>query len=360
MKLGLELTRSQEDRAQALHQKAIFVNACDSTPVEEANDEYFDGLLKTGITAVNSTLYAYPEKRPDPLTEVLDATAKWYDILKKSTSAVHVRRAEDIEKAKSASKIAVVFGTQNADFIYDPSFVKVFGVLGIKIMQLTYQNRNLIGDGCGEKKPGGLSKFGVQVVEEMNRSGIVIDLSHTSRPTSLDAIEVSRDPVIYSHSSVHKIVPAIRNRTDEEIKALAEKGGVIGLIPKSNWIRPDGLSTGTTIADYLTHVGHVVALVGVNHAGIGLDIGNGRPHGRYGIDDPFFAQQYPELSGPGAISPAWKAGYSIENIHPLGLSPPFPQVLNITRGLVALGYSDQDITKILGENFMRVFGKVWK
>ncbi|GAG98780.1 unnamed protein product, partial [marine sediment metagenome] len=150
----------------------------------------------------------------------------------------------------------------------------------------------------------------------------------------------------------------------DEIVAIAEKGGIIGLVTKSNWIKINGLHKGTTVNNYLDHFDHVINLVGIDHVGIGLDIGGANPPlGKYPhelSDESLFTQRFPELTGPTADHPMYTPGYPIENVHPVDLSPPYPKTINITRGLVARGYSDKDILKVLGGNFLRVFKKVWK
>jgi microsomal dipeptidase-like Zn-dependent dipeptidase len=356
MKKVIQLSKEEEQRALDLHRRYVFINTCDSTSLKDNNEVYFSQLLETGISAMCTTVYAYPERPATlgPLHEFLSAVGEWYHKLEASSNAVLATTTEDITNAKRSSKLAIVFATQNGDFIYDLELIKVFRRLGLRIVQPTYQRRNLIGDGCGEKNPAGLSTFGVKAIEQMGREGIVIDLSHVGKPTTLDCIRVSTKPVIFSHTAARTLCDVVRAKTDEEIKALAEKSGVMGITPKSNFLRPNGQEKGTTIEDYMDHIDYVVKLVGVDHVGVGLDIGDGHePYGKYNLEHmKEFDSQYPEIG-------IWKKGLQLENMHVKEVSPPLPKVLNITRGAVARGYSDQEIEKILGGNFLRVFQRVW-
>jgi microsomal dipeptidase-like Zn-dependent dipeptidase len=326
------------------------------------HNEYLGKLMETGVNAIVNTVIAASLPPKDPVREFITATVKWNNALAKADNAFVSTSVEDIRKAKTNGKVGVIYGTQDAQFLEDPSWVAVFHKLGFRICQLTYQGRNLIGDGCGERHPSGLSKHGVRVVEEMNRVGVVVDLAHVGTPTTLDAIEVSKNPVILSHTTVRALTlpTVVRSKTDEDIKAMAEKGGVIGISPKSNWLKPKGAKAGTTFEDYMDHIDYVVDLVGIDHIGIGLDVHNGRPHGGYVTPDGIYTGAY---SGPGGPYPEigiMTPGDPPENLHAKGLNPPYPQVLNITKAAVARGYSDQEIEKILGGNFLRVFEKVWK
>jgi len=357
MKHKIDLTKEEEQRALDLHRRFIFVNGLDSTPLEESDETYFSKLLESGITAVNTTIYAYPMKAglTGPLHEILDAIAIWYSKVERSSTAIIATSVDDIRTAKKNGRFAVILGTQNGDFLMSTDMVKVFRRLGLRIVQPTYQRRNTIGDGCGERNPAGLSQFGVKLVEELNKQGIVIDLSHVGKGTTMDCINVSRDPVIISHTAARSLSDMVRCKTDEEIKAMAEKGGVMGITPKSNFLKPRGAATGTTIEDYMDHIDHVVNLVGVNHIGVGLDVGYGRGvTGKYSVESMGeFDSHFPEVG-------IWKPGDDIHKIHTTGLEPPVAKVLNITRGAVARGYSDQEVEKIVGGNFLRLFEGVWK
>jgi membrane dipeptidase len=214
-------------------------------------------------------------------------------------------------------------------------------------MALTYNYPNFIGSGCYSKVDFGLTRFGMDVISEMNRLGILIDLSHVGEKTTFEAMEASKKPVVFTHSNAKEVFDCPRNITDEQIKACAEKEGVIGLDAWGGNVRaPKNEDDYLTTEDLLVHFDHMVDIVGVDHIGFGLDFSE--------VERPVWARQ---MSGevnyayiPGIAR--WSSEtYCIKSI------TEFP---NFTRGLVSRGYSDQEITKILGGNFIRVFKEVWK
>jgi membrane dipeptidase len=187
----------------------------------------------------------------------------------------------------------------------------------------------------------GLTPFGEQVVMEINHIGVLIDLSHVGPQTTMETIEQSTAPCAFTHTCAHALFPHVRNKTDEQLHALADKGGVIGIAAYSpfyhHWRRP-------TLDDYLTQIAYMVDLVDINHVGIGLDLVFDR-------DPAYHAQvkhRYPEV----VTSFRW------DTIYPTELES-ITRLPNITRGLVHRGYSDQEIAKILGANFLRLFEQVW-
>jgi membrane dipeptidase len=189
--------------------------------------------------------------------------------------------------------------------------------LGVRMFGLTHNNRNQIGDGIGEaRSKGGLTEFGVQLVEELNRLGVVVDVSHLSDYGFWDVMEVSQAPLIASHSNSRTVCDNLRNLTDDQIKALSESGGVIGI----NFWPPSLNEHEPNLENALDHIDHIADTAGVDYIGIGSDFD--------GYDTP--------LQGLEDAS----------------------KISNITRGLVKRGYSDAEIMKILGGNFLRVFHDV--
>jgi membrane dipeptidase len=273
------------------------------------------------------------------MSETIKRILDMQDLINEESEKVLLAKtAEDVAIAKREEKVAIFLGFQNIPPLEnDLRTLKLYHHLGVRIIQLSYHFRNAAADGGAEPLGSGLSLFGILLVEEMNRLGMVVDLAHVGKQSVLDAIEVSKDPVIASHSNPRALVDAYQNKTDEEIKALAEKGGVIGItaFPRLVSLEPDKC----TLDDLLNFIDYVVRLVGVSYVGIGLDFAEGwaefPPYRRnlIKIDKRIYA---------------WPKG--IETI------TEFP---NITRGLVERGYSDNEIQKILGGNFLRVFKKVF-
>lgn len=338
------MNKEQEDRAIKLHKEAVLLDgllSCHSI----GDPNFFKKYAEAGVTAANVTI-------TDPFDTPMDALRKlppWYELFEKhSDKVLQVTSCRDIERAKKEGKLGIIIGTQNAAILEsDLSLVSVYRQLGFRIMQLSYYEQNLLGEGCGERKNSGLSKFGFEVVEELNRLGLVIDVSHCGDQVRLDAIEHSKVPIIASHSNPRSMSSHRRNMTDEQIKILANKGGVIGLtafsqfVPAKEGVRP-------TLEDYLSMVDYVVKLVGPDHVGLGFDL------------TPFLSQedfQHWDEKYPGIGS-----GISMEEANlfktPHGFD--LSLIFELTRRMVARGYPDEDITKIRGGNFLRVLKQVWK
>jgi len=339
-----ELSKSEIDRACDLHKKAIVINALDSTDLFMYEKLSYPVRLKeAGCTAINVTIPGVGSGFVQSMKDVV----RWYSALNKYSSFLtQALSAEDIRKAKKDGKVGLIFGTQNTKCIEDDAAsLELFHRLGFRILQLTYQLKNYVGDGCGEKRDSGLSRFGQDVVAEMNSLGMLIDLSHVGPVTTMETIELSKDPVAITHTGAHAIAGTIRTQKDETIKALAEKGGVMGQGAFSLLVKKNPSVTRPTVEGFLDHIDYVVDLVGVDHIGIGLDISEGQPMEHYeGVK-----RSFPELR-EGMTPETWVAQ---------GLSS-ISNLPNITKGLVARGYFDQEILKILGENFLNLFERVWK
>jgi membrane dipeptidase len=262
---------------------------------------------------------------------------------------LQVRTVEDIETAKRTGKLGLIYGTQGlASIGTNMAYIWIFHSLGIKIMQLTYNESNALGSGCMEPNDGGLTRFGQQAIEAMNRLGVVLDLSHVGIRTSLEAIEHCETPPIFSHSSVRALCDHPRNLTDEQIVAVAEKGGVVGLCPHVSFVRKVK-GKRPTLDDYLDHIDYIVEMVGIDHVGVGTDADFDA--------DTFWAR----LEGArfGRTVPDFYEDCGPEEKHVEGFHL-WSEWINVTRGLLERGYSEEDTQKVLGGNFLRVFQQVWK
>jgi len=327
-----KLNTEEMKQALNLHREAIIV---DSLNASIMSDVYFRKLQKGGVTAINYTI-AMMHNMSETVKRILDMQ----DLIEGENETVMLATtAEDIVKAKREGKTAILLGFQNIQPLEnDPRLLKLYHHLGVRIIQLSYHFRNAAADGGGERIESGLSLFGISLVKEMNRLGMVVDLAHVGRQSVLEAAEVSEDPVIASHSNPRALMDAYQNKTDEEIKAIAEKGGVIGVTAFPRLVSKD--PDKCTLDDLLDFIDYVDQLVGVNHVGIGLD----------------FAEGWAEY--PPTRMTLMKIDKRIYT-YPKGIQTvtEFP---NITKGLVGRGYSDAEARKILGENFLRVFKKVFR
>lgn len=341
-----QLEPNQQERARALHEASIVINGLDSTRIAQGDDAYIAKLRSSSITATNHTVAS-----SSAAVEAMESIVAWWNVYRRYPDEVIVGRSlDDVYRAHEDGKTAVFFGFQDSYPVGDRiRLIDAFAELGVRFMQLTYQDRNFVGDGCGERGNAGLSKYGVSFVKALNRAGIVIDLSHVGVQTTLDAIETSTVPVTITHSGARALCDTVRNKTDEEIKALADRGGVIGIAAKSGFLKPDGLATGSTVDDYVDHVDHVVDLVGIDHVGIGTDVGDERKYTKERMTA--FHKRHPEIA-------IIDENLRTDLMHTEGLETP-GTLWNVTSGLVRRGYSDEEIRKILGGNFMRVLHEAW-
>lgn len=247
---------------------------------------------------------------------------------------------DDIEAAKAAGQLAVLMhfsGTRCLD--RNLNLIEVFYSLGVRHNLLVFNITNSAGGGCADAVDGGLTRFGRRVIEEMERVGMIVDLSHTGSRTAHDALDAATRPVIFSHSNCSALQPHYRNISDDLIRACAATGGMIGISCASNYLGVQKAS-GDAIA---THIDHVVQLVGIDHAGLGLDI----VFDEAALNASFRASpdEWPEVQNPG-----WQ-GYNY-------ISP--AQSVDVTRSLVRRGYSTADVQKVLGLNWLRVARDTWR
>jgi membrane dipeptidase len=249
-----------------------------------------------------------------------------------------------LEQVKASGKIGVLLGLQNADHFRSPDDVDFFYDLGQRVSQLTYNTRNLIGNGSTERRDEGISDFGVAIIERMNKLGMTVDVSHCGDRTTLDAFEISKKPVLITHANCRALVPHPRCKTDEAIRKMAASGGVMGVTGVRMFVKVD---EPTTIEDALNHFDHVRKLVGVEHVGVGSD-----------SDLQGYDKMPPEENKQ--LRAAYKGSYAFrEKIDIDGLNHP-KRMFDLTEGLIRRGYSDSDIELVLGGNFKRALAAIWK
>jgi membrane dipeptidase len=251
---------------------------------------------------------------------------------------------EGLARVKASGKIGVVLGLQNSEHFTRPDDVDAFYALGQRVSQLTYNARNLLGNGSTERHDDGLSDFGVAMVERMNKVGMAVDVSHCGDRTSAEAFEVSKQPVLITHSNARTLNPGHpRCKPDDVIKAMAKAGSVMGITAVRNFVKG---SEPTTIEDVLDHFDYVRRLVGPEHLGVGSDSD---------LDgyDKMPADEYQKLRASYKGSYAFRDKIDIE-----GLDHP-KRMYDLTEGLIRRKYSDVEIVGILGGNFQRVLARIW-
>ena len=358
MRSYLDLSKDEEEHALALHREAIIIDASIVPFIHYVGEDiWVDDMLKGGITASNATVCM--QRTMSPALRELSEYHDWIE--EHGEKALLVRKASDVEKAKKQGKHGIIFGPQNSSFLEgNLRFLDIAWDWGIRIIQIAYSERNEAADGCNERTDAGLSNFGVALVEAMNRRGVLIDLSHVGDRSTMEAIELSKDPVSFTHVCPRATTPSAgetpygkwagdyfggfairRGRTDEALQACAEKGGVIGITPF--FAKKPGPSTLTD--DTLDQIDYTVDLVGIDYVGFGSDLDF-----RNSVTRTAYIYKYPDRIDRTYFTPMtkeWSYGW-LENMSYL------------TKGLVARGYSDIEAKKILGLNFLRLFKRVWR
>jgi membrane dipeptidase len=328
-----------DEQASKLHRDSIVIDGLNISRWGEP--DVYRHLHEGGLTAVHASLATWETK--DETLKKIGQMYRDFEQFKEWIRPVH--RIADIHAAKEENRVGLFFGFQNSSPLEgDLDMVEIFHRLGVRIIQITYNDLNYAGAGCYERQDIGLSQFGVELVEEMNRLGMVVDLSHVGYKTTMEAIETSKDPVWFSHANPSALYEHVRNKTDEQVQALVAKGGVVG----AN-IFPPFLKKGqqSTIEDLLDILDHWVRIAGIDHVSIGLDYTEKQPAEWFQWlmkgkrrDDPIFNLDLP-LQLPKGIERA-------------------DQFPNITEGLLGRGYAPADVQKILGGNILRLFHDVWK
>ena len=260
-----------------------------------------------------------------------------------------VRHAADLMQAKHDGKIGVILGFQYPQPIEDLDHLELFQQLGVRVMQLTYNNRSLLGDGCLEPGNAGLSKLGKAAIAKMNQLGIAVDLSHSGQRTTAEGIDVSTKPVLITHSGCNAVFQHPRNKDDKDMRALADRGGVMGI-----YFMPYLVASPTLPAreHVLQHLDHALKVCGEDHVGIGsdgvIDTFPDTPEQRKAFADDAARRKQLGIAAPGEDRPPFSA--DLNTPHRLEI---------IADGLSKLGYSGGVIEKVLGKNFYRVFGEIW-
>jgi membrane dipeptidase len=276
--------------------------------------------------------------------DALEFIAAWSGFVGRNTHVFSlVGKADDLDAAKGKQKIAVIMGLQNADEFREPKDVKAFYELGLRCAQLTYNTQNLLGSGSTERVDGGISDYGEQIIKAMNEVGMLVDVSHSGDKTTLDAIELSPKPIAFTHSNCRALNNHPRLKTDEAIRKLAAKGGVMGITGVRMFVKD---KEPTTVEDIVDHIDHVVKLVGIDHVGIGSD------SDLMGYDH-MPPDQYKQLKA------GYKASYAFRDKIDTDAFDHPRKVYDLTAALIRRGYSDSNIQAILGGNFRRLLGSTW-
>ena len=282
---------------------------------------------------------------PNAYEQALLFFSRWNSLLAGSdTRFMRIDTAGDLARVKASGKVGVLLGLQNSEHFRTPADVALFHGLGQRVSQLTYNSRNLIGNGSTERRDEGISDFGAAIIERMNAVGMAVDVSHCGDRTTLDAFELSKKPVLITHSNCRVLANGHpRDKSDEAILAVKKSGSVMGITGVRMFVRD---REPTTIEHALDHFDHVRRLIGSEHLGVGSDID------LHGYDD-----MPPDQNA--RLRAGYKGSYGFrEKIDIEGLDHP-KRMFDLTEGLIRRKYSDAEIEGILGGNFRRVLTAIW-
>lgn len=345
--------------ATALYRRAIVIDGLggpgDSTaePGTPLSDAAINDSRASGLTCANVTLGPVGTTAPDTAFRQLlkDIATAEHEIDRSPGVFARVRTVADIETAKRNGQVGLVYGVQDAvAFETDLSLLDTLHQFGLRVVQPTYNRRNLLGDGCMEPANAGLSRAGAETIEKLNSLGILVDLSHCGRQTAADAIRLSKRPVAFTHTGCDAVASHPRNRTDAELRAVADRGGVSGI-----YFMPylcEGRQP--TAADVIRHLEHAIEVAGEDHVSIGSD-GNISATALTPEFIAQFARNVKSRRDAGVAAPGeTETGYL------------FASDLNTPRRLEVLaqmlldrGHASARVEKILGANLLRVFGASW-
>lgn len=300
---------------------------------------YLQRMLDVGINMAAITVAAHNDTFDEVLRQIFN-----YQCLMAAQhdKTLSVMVPEDILEAQSSGRLGLIFMNQTSAYIGGDTWKwSIMHKLGLRQAQLTYNERNVYGDGCREPENRGLTSYGYQAIQEINQLGICLDISHTGERTSMEAIEYSSQPVIASHANCRHISPSQRNLSNDMMKAVAESGGVMGLTPHSAMaFRTVG--DRPTISDYLDQFDYAVEVVGIDHVGIGTDL----------------FESYTKLSWESSTKRMYPNAWIWETMYSEGFNK-LEGWTSMVAGLIERGYTDSDIRKLLGENWLRVYNQVW-
>ena len=288
-------------------------------------DADFRRLLASGVNVFHP---AVDPNSSEPHAAAIQWAADWNELLRNQARyLLAVLGVADLDRVRAEKRIGILIGFQSSDHFRTVEDVPLFYSLGQRVSQLTYNDRCRLGSGCRDPHDEGLTVFGRQVVGEMNRVGMAVDLSHCSERTTLDAIDRSSRPVLVTHSNCRALASHPRNKSDAAIRALAARGGVMGIAAVRAF-----LGASPTIEGLLDHFVHVAQLVGVEHVGVGSDCDL----------DP-----YDPATGRA------RAAYDIRGLRNTR------RAYDLAAGLLRRGFGDAEVELVLGGNFRRVLGQIW-
>lgn len=325
--------------ASDLHDDAIII---DGLEICNWNRSVFEDMRRGGLTAVNATCSVW-----EGISGSLDNIARWKTWFRENDDIIlQVFTAADIRRAKKEGKTGIYLGWQNSWGIEDRlDYLQIFKELGVGCIQLTYNTRNLVGTGCWESTDAGLSDFGREVIDEMNRLGILVDLSHVGAATSRDAIAYSKQPVAYTHCAPAGLFEHPRNKTDEQLKHIADNGGFVGFASYPPFMAQQG---DATVEDCVTTLEYIIDIAGEDSVGMGTDFTQDQDAAFFdylSMDKGYARRLVPKRPGGVVVMP--------EGLRTIGDFP------NLTATMEKRGWPETRIRKVMGENWLGFLEGIW-
>lgn len=310
------------------------------------NPAHFELYRRGGCTTVAPTMGG-----GENAAATLRQLGRWFEYIRQHDELTLVRTAADVERAKADGKLGILPHFQGTEPIEDSlDLVDAYKELGVGIIQLSYNVKNRVGDGCEERTDAGLSRFGLKLIERMNRTRVIVDCSHTGYRTTMDAIEASSAPVVFSHANPRAVHPSPRNILDDQIKAIARTGGLVGAVGYPAFVSS---APRPSLEEFIAHIDYMVQLVGIDHVGLGID---------YFLEmDPIAPLSQAQAFYDARLAAGTWTAQSYPPppyIYPAGIETP-AGLPNLTAGLLRRGYAAADVHKILGGNWLRVYRAVW-
>jgi len=322
---------------EGLHFNSIIIDGLNAS--DHSDERVINHLQKGGVTAVNATVSAWHNKK-ETLNRI-ESVLK--NIESNRSMASIVRNAGDIIDCKEQKKVGYILGFQDSAPIEEElGMLKEYFDLGVRIIQLTYNHTNFVGSGCMEPVDHGLTNFGKKVIREMNRLGILIDLSHCGDKTTRQAIEYSELPVSFTHANPLTICDIKRNKSEELFELLVKHGGVAGAVSVPAMLN---CNKKTTVSNYIEAIDKMVKLIGIDHVALGPDLMEYLPKE---IINEIFSELPLEVKNAFLAS---KPVVGFENA---------TKYKNITNGLINWGFKETDVKKLIGSNWLNLYKKVWQ
>lgn len=342
--------------------QAMGVREIQTSP--KARREYMALWERSGVNVASAT-YAGPRPPDGAFEASVAAMAEARGMIDALDGELRlVLTADGIEQAFKDGVRGVIFDFQDTTpFGSDIDRIDLFYNLGLRVVQLTYNLRNLVGDGCTERYKTGLTYFGLSVVEKLNEKRMAVDVSHCSEQVGWDALDASTSPIIVSHSASNAVCYHDRGKGDDLARAIAERGGFFGVAAIGGFIRGE---PGATLDDFVDHVEHLVDVMGIDHVGIGSDKCGPGPGTESNYEFPadmgpfetsFLYSEDPEPQGAPDGFPwmGFRAEHRLSNDHRILDFDQFTDWPNITVKLAERGFSEAELRKLLGQNYVRVF-----